>query len=211
MLHRAPLFAEVPGQALVAVARLLEEVHVESGTTFIARGALEDWLYVDRRRVRPRARRRSHPRGPRAGRRRRRARRPGAGAPRGVGHRGRSRRCCSASGGAPSRSCWRTGPRSPRAVIHTLARLLQAADHGDRRGGGVTDAAEPFGPSTRRSARRAGVRARAPHVVDRHPGQRHLPVHLRRRSAPGHLHRGGRGRGGVERRAARRPCAASRW
>jgi CRP-like cAMP-binding protein len=45
-LHRAPLFAEVPGHALVAVARLLEEVHVESGTTFIERGALEDWLYV---------------------------------------------------------------------------------------------------------------------------------------------------------------------
>jgi CRP/FNR family cyclic AMP-dependent transcriptional regulator len=46
VLHRAPLFAEVPGHALVPVARLLEEVHVDAGTTFIEQGAVEDWLFV---------------------------------------------------------------------------------------------------------------------------------------------------------------------
>jgi CRP-like cAMP-binding protein len=46
VLHRVPLFRDVPGHTLVAVARLLEEVRVEPGTTFIERGAVEDWLYV---------------------------------------------------------------------------------------------------------------------------------------------------------------------
>ena len=46
VLHRAPLFAEVPGHALVPVARLLEEVHVDAGATFIEQGAVEDWLFV---------------------------------------------------------------------------------------------------------------------------------------------------------------------
>jgi CRP-like cAMP-binding protein len=36
----------VPGRELVPVARLLEEVRVDEGQTFIERGAVEDWLYV---------------------------------------------------------------------------------------------------------------------------------------------------------------------
>jgi CRP-like cAMP-binding protein len=46
VLHRTPLFAEVPGHTLVAVAQLLEQVHVAAGATVIERGALEDWLFV---------------------------------------------------------------------------------------------------------------------------------------------------------------------
>ena len=45
-LHRVPFFADVPGHTLVAVAKLAEEVRVEAETTFIERGAVEDWLYV---------------------------------------------------------------------------------------------------------------------------------------------------------------------
>ena len=40
------MFNVVPGNKLVAVARLLEEVRVPAGATIIERGALEDWLYV---------------------------------------------------------------------------------------------------------------------------------------------------------------------
>ena len=46
MLQRVELFSAVPGHMLVAVARLLEEVSYEAGTTIIERGAVEDWLYV---------------------------------------------------------------------------------------------------------------------------------------------------------------------
>lgn len=46
VLHRVPLFAEAPGHILVPVARLLEEVRVEAGATFLERGAVEDWLFV---------------------------------------------------------------------------------------------------------------------------------------------------------------------
>lgn len=46
VLQRVPMFASAPGHSLVAVARLLDEVRVEPGVTFIERGALEDWLYV---------------------------------------------------------------------------------------------------------------------------------------------------------------------
>ena len=46
VLHRTELFGAVPGHALVPVARLVEEVRVGAGVTFIERGALEDWLYV---------------------------------------------------------------------------------------------------------------------------------------------------------------------
>ena len=100
------------------------------GTTFIARGALEDWLYVVaagsvRVHVGDRDARRA-----RAGRGRRRAGRPGAGAAVGIGHRGRAvaaappaSRALRGAAGGPA------GDR-PRPVIHTLARLLQAADHG---------------------------------------------------------------------------------
>lgn len=45
-LHRVALFSNVPGHILVSVARLLEEVRVEPGVTFIERGAVEDWLFV---------------------------------------------------------------------------------------------------------------------------------------------------------------------
>ena len=46
VLHRVDLFHQVPGHELVPVARLLEEVRVEAGATFIERGAVEDWLYL---------------------------------------------------------------------------------------------------------------------------------------------------------------------
>lgn len=46
VLHRVTLFADVPGHTLVAVARLLEEVRVGTGVTVIERGAVEDWLFV---------------------------------------------------------------------------------------------------------------------------------------------------------------------
>jgi CRP-like cAMP-binding protein len=46
VLHRVALFANVPGHALVPVARLLEEVRVEPGVTIIERGAVEDWMFV---------------------------------------------------------------------------------------------------------------------------------------------------------------------
>jgi CRP-like cAMP-binding protein len=46
VLQRVGLFAGVPGHTLVAVARLVEEVRVAAGETFIEQGALEDWLYV---------------------------------------------------------------------------------------------------------------------------------------------------------------------
>jgi len=129
VLHRAPLFAEVPGQALVAVARLLEEVHVESGTTFIARGALEDWLYVVA-----------------AGSARvhvgdRTLARLGPGAV--VGELAvlvPAPRAASATAVEPSlllrlrrrpfEELLEDRPEIARALIHTLARLLQAADHG---------------------------------------------------------------------------------
>jgi CRP-like cAMP-binding protein len=46
VLHRVGLFEAVPGHELVPVARLLEEVRVAAGVTFIERGELEDWLFV---------------------------------------------------------------------------------------------------------------------------------------------------------------------
>ncbi len=46
VLQRVALFASSPGHTLVAVARLLTEVRVQPGETFIERGAVEDWLYV---------------------------------------------------------------------------------------------------------------------------------------------------------------------
>jgi CRP/FNR family cyclic AMP-dependent transcriptional regulator len=128
-LHRAPLFAEVPGHALVAVARLLEEVHVESGTTFLARGALEDWLYVVA-----------------AGSVRvhvgdRTLGVLGAGAVVGeLAVLAPAPRAASATAVEPSlllrlrqgpfEELLEDRPEIARAVIHTLARLLQAADHG---------------------------------------------------------------------------------
>ncbi len=45
-LRRVGLFAGVPGNKLVAVARLLEEVRVATDDIVIERGALEDWLFV---------------------------------------------------------------------------------------------------------------------------------------------------------------------
>jgi len=45
-LQRVALFADVPGHALVAVARIVEEVRVPAHVTVIERGALEDWLFV---------------------------------------------------------------------------------------------------------------------------------------------------------------------
>jgi CRP-like cAMP-binding protein len=46
VLHRVMLFSEVPGHTLVAVARLAEEVRAAAGETIIERGAVEDWLFV---------------------------------------------------------------------------------------------------------------------------------------------------------------------
>lgn len=46
VLHRVGLFQAVPGHELVSVARLLEEVRVAPGVTFLERGAVEDWLFV---------------------------------------------------------------------------------------------------------------------------------------------------------------------
>lgn len=46
VLQRVGLFRDVPGRALVAVARLVEEVRVAADVTVIERGALEDWLFV---------------------------------------------------------------------------------------------------------------------------------------------------------------------
>jgi len=46
ILQRVGLFSGVPGNKLVAVARLLEEVRVAPGDTIIERGAVEDWLFV---------------------------------------------------------------------------------------------------------------------------------------------------------------------
>ena len=46
VLHRVVLFSAVPGHTLLAVARLLEEIHVAPDQTFIERGAVEDWLFV---------------------------------------------------------------------------------------------------------------------------------------------------------------------
>jgi CRP-like cAMP-binding protein len=46
VLQRVGLLSAVPGDRLVAVARLLEEVRVDAGVTIIERGAVEDWLFV---------------------------------------------------------------------------------------------------------------------------------------------------------------------
>lgn len=46
VLQRVGLFRDVPGRALVAVARLVEEVRVAEDVTVIERGAVEDWLFV---------------------------------------------------------------------------------------------------------------------------------------------------------------------
>jgi CRP-like cAMP-binding protein len=46
VLHRVALFRDVAGHELAPVARLLEEVRLPSGVTFIERGAAEDWLFV---------------------------------------------------------------------------------------------------------------------------------------------------------------------
>jgi len=46
VLHNVGLFESVPGHELVPVARLLEEMRVATGTTFIEHGAVEDWLFV---------------------------------------------------------------------------------------------------------------------------------------------------------------------
>jgi CRP-like cAMP-binding protein len=46
VLHQVGLFHSVPGHELVPVARLLEEVRVAAGVTFIEQDAVEDWLFV---------------------------------------------------------------------------------------------------------------------------------------------------------------------
>jgi CRP-like cAMP-binding protein len=129
VLHRAPLFAEVPGHALVAVARLLEEVHVESGTTFIERGALEDWLYVIAA-----GSARVH-----VGDRTLTLLEPGAivgelavlaPAPRAASATAVEPSLLLRLRRGPFEELLEDRPEIARAVIHTLARLLQAADHG---------------------------------------------------------------------------------
>jgi CRP-like cAMP-binding protein len=128
VLHRAPLFAEVPGRALVAVARLLEEVHVDAGATVIERGAWEDWLFVVA-----------------AGSVRvhvgdRTLAVLGAGgvvgelavlapAPRAASATAVEATLLLRLRRAPFEELLEDRPEIARAVIHTLARLLQAADH----------------------------------------------------------------------------------
>lgn len=46
VLHRVGVFANVPGHALVAVARVLDEVRVTAGAVIIERGAIEDWMFI---------------------------------------------------------------------------------------------------------------------------------------------------------------------
>ena len=46
VLQRVGLLGAVPGNRLIAVARLVEEVRVGPDVTIIERGALEDWLFV---------------------------------------------------------------------------------------------------------------------------------------------------------------------
>jgi CRP/FNR family transcriptional regulator, cyclic AMP receptor protein len=46
VLKRVSLFAEVPGRTLVAVARVLEEISYEPGDAILERGTVEDWLFV---------------------------------------------------------------------------------------------------------------------------------------------------------------------
>ncbi len=46
VLQRVGLLSGVPGNKLIAVARLLEEVRVATGVTIIERGAVEDWLFI---------------------------------------------------------------------------------------------------------------------------------------------------------------------
>ena len=46
VLQRVVLLGGVPGNKLVAVARLLEEVRVAPEETVIERGAVEDWLFI---------------------------------------------------------------------------------------------------------------------------------------------------------------------
>jgi len=45
-LQRVRFFRDVPGHALVAVARVLDEVRVDAGESFIRPGAVEDWMFV---------------------------------------------------------------------------------------------------------------------------------------------------------------------
>ena len=46
VLQSVVLLSGAPGNKLVAVARLLEEVRVAAGETVIERGAVEDWLFI---------------------------------------------------------------------------------------------------------------------------------------------------------------------
>lgn len=46
VLQRVAFLADVPGDTLAAVARVLEEVPFEAGATIIERGTVEDWLFV---------------------------------------------------------------------------------------------------------------------------------------------------------------------
>ena len=132
VLHRAPLFSEVPGHTLVAVARLLEEVHVEPGRSVIERGALEDWLFVVAA-----GSVRVH-----VGDRTFAVLGPGAvvgelavlaPAPRAATVTAVEPSWLLRLRQGPFEELLEERPEIARAVIHTLARLLQAADHGDDR------------------------------------------------------------------------------
>jgi CRP-like cAMP-binding protein len=129
VLHRAPIFAEVPGHALVAVARLLEEVHVEAGSAVIERGALEDWLFVVAA-----GSVRVH-----VGDRTLTVLGPGAvvgelavlaPAPRAASATAAEASLLLRLRRGPFDELLADRPDVARAVIHTLARLLQEADHG---------------------------------------------------------------------------------
>ena len=86
-LQRVPLFAEVPGRTLAALAMRASEVEVAADEVVIEQGAVEDHLYaVVRGRLVARDGERML-RDPRRGSDRGRARGPRARAPLGVGHR----------------------------------------------------------------------------------------------------------------------------
>ena len=45
-LRRVTIFGDVPGRSLVAVAQVLEEHRLADGEPVIERGAVEDWMFV---------------------------------------------------------------------------------------------------------------------------------------------------------------------
>ena len=126
-LQRVPLFAEVPGRTLAALAQRATEVEVAAGEVVIEQGAVEDHLFAV---VRGRLVARDGERMLRSPRRRRdggRARGPRAGAALGVGHRPGADPAPADRQGACSTSCSPTIPSWPRGVITSLVRMIRSS------------------------------------------------------------------------------------